>query len=66
MRLYKTTGTRDGNVEKTLWSGSQAHAATDRKTLVSDDGFKRAEVDTEEVDVPTGKAGLIQFLNNLE
>lgn len=65
MRLYKTTATRDGDVRQTLWAGSQAAAAADRKSLVSDAGFKRNEVNTEEVEVPTNKTGLIQFLNGL-
>ena len=66
MKLYKTTTTRTANeadVDNGVrWSGSQADAATDRKTFVSA-GFKRVEVDTVEVDVPTDKKGLLAFLN---
>ncbi len=72
MRLYKTTavgkatenddGTSSQEVQ-VRWAGSQAEAATNRKTFVSM-GFKRAEVNTVEVDVPTNKAGLLEFLND--
>ena len=44
------------------WVGSQADAAKKRKELVSS-GFKRAEIETVEVDVPTDKAGLLAWLN---
>lgn len=67
MKLYKTTALRtvsESDVDNGVrWSGSQADAATDRKTFVSS-GFKRAEVDTVEVDVPTDKKGLLAFLNS--
>lgn len=72
MRLYKTTaigkatenddGTSSQEVQ-VRWSGSQADAASTRKEFVGM-GFKRAEVNTVEVDVPTNKAGLLEFLND--
>ena len=63
MRFYYTSGTRkiDGNTHTSgVWSGSQASAATDRKTFRAE-GTKDA--DTVEVDVPTSKDGLLKFLN---
>lgn len=73
MRLYKTTAIRaelaknaDGTSSQEVqvrWAGSQAEAATNRKTFVGM-GFKRAEVNTVEVEVPTNKAGLLDFLND--
>lgn len=61
MRLYKITAV-SGADNKTLWVGSQGDAGKTRKGLV-ESGFKRAEITTEEVDVPTNKEGLLGFLN---
>lgn len=47
---------------ETHWVGTQADAAKARKKL-ADDGFKRAEITTDEVDVPTDKTGLLDWLN---
>ena len=66
MKLYKITATGKPDSEtpdsETHWVGTQADAASKRKQLVAD-GYKRAEVYTDEVDVPTDKAGLLAFLN---
>lgn len=61
MKLYKTIAD-NGSDRLTLWAGTQADAASARKTFVQS-GYKRAEVETVEVDVPTNKAGLLDFLN---
>ena len=68
MRLYKITAlntshgdTPDSDV---TWVGSLAEASAQRKKLTID-GFARKEIETEEVDVPTDKAGLIGFLNKM-
>lgn len=63
MKLYRVSANAD--VQKVVWVGTQSDAAKIRKELVSD-GFKRAELSTEEVDVPTNKEGLLEFLNKLE
>lgn len=63
MKLYRVSGNAD--FQKTYWVGAKSDAAKVRKELVAD-GFKRAELLTEEVDVPTNKEGLIAFLNKLE
>ncbi|WP_087746385.1 MULTISPECIES: hypothetical protein [unclassified Acidovorax] len=66
MKLYKIAAT--GNPGSTTpdtethWVGSQADAASRRKQLNAD-GFKRADIETHEVDVPTDKAGLLAWLN---
>lgn len=64
MRLYKTNFIDDaadeGRREQATWSGTQADAAKDRKRLKTE-GMR--SIETEEVDVPTDKAGLLQFLN---
>jgi len=69
MRLYKQTAKvpdddHMGVRSETLWSGSQAEAASQRAAWVKS-GVKRADITTEEVEVPTNKQGLIGFLNQL-
>ena len=68
MRLYKITAlntshgdTPDSDV---TWVGSLADASAQRKKLAID-GFARKEIESEEVDVPTDKVGLIRFLNKM-
>lgn len=64
MRLYKTTFLDDaadpGRNECASWAGTQAEAASDRKKHKTA-GMR--EIETEEVDVPTDKKGLLQFLS---
>lgn len=67
MKLYRITAIRssldsDTPDSEIHWVGSQAEASQKRKTLVSS-GFKRAEIETEEVEVPTDKKGLLAWLN---
>lgn len=65
MRLYKTVGAHDNAmVEKVVrWSGTQAEAATARKDLNSYQKIPRANITTEEVEIPTDKKGLLEWLN---
>lgn len=63
MRLYKITATTDDG-PSTKYVGSQSDAATHRKELL-EKGATRKGTETFEVDVPTDKAGLMDFLNNL-
>ena len=62
MNLYAVS-LLDG--ERNVWVGTQADAASARKKLLNA-GFKRADIKTEDVEVPTNKAGLIEFLNKLK
>ena len=62
MKLYRVSGNSDK--QKVIWAGSQSDAAKARKELIAQ-GFKRAELLTEEVDVDTKKEGLLAFLNGL-
>lgn len=62
MKLYKTTAAAKHEAQP-AWSGSQADAAKDRKHFNSDKKIPRAEIETVEVDVPTDKKGLLDFLN---
>lgn len=61
MRFYLIHA-KNSDAEKSVFVVSQADAASTRKGLV-DEGFKRADIATVEVDVPTDKAGLLNFLN---
>lgn len=62
MKLYRISGNSDK--QRVIWAGSQSDAAKARKELIAD-GFKRAELLTEDIDVPTNKEGLLDFLNGL-
>jgi hypothetical protein len=64
MRLYKIMAhTDDAKDDVVQWVGTQADAAKLRKELNSEQGFKRDNINTFEVDVPTDKKGLLEFLN---
>lgn len=67
MKLYRIEAveTTPGAARFARWVGTQSDAAKARKEFIAN-GFKRAELNTEEVDVPTNKEGLIAFLNELE
>lgn len=64
MKLYKTTAKMADGSASVRWAGSQAEAATNRKVF-NQSGVKREYISTEEVDVPTNKAGLLEWLNDL-
>ena len=61
MKLYKIVG-KTADKSKTVWTGSLADAGSTRVSMVSD-GFTRKEIETFTVDVPTDKAGLLNWLN---
>jgi hypothetical protein len=67
MKLYKITGSLkdDNEFRATRWVGSQADAASARKEFNSKLGMPRDRITTEEVEVPTTKKELIEFLNGL-
>ena len=44
------------------WCGTQAECASARKAF-AERGAKKADIFTREIDVPTNKAGLLEFLN---
>ena len=70
MKLYKTTvtvvgvvnGTPDVKTTTTTWNGTQSDASAVRAAAARD-GVSRKGINTEPVDVPTDKAGLLEFLN---
>lgn len=50
-------------VLQTIWVGSKADAGKKRSELTAS-GVKRAQIETTPVDVPTNKAGLLEWLNS--
>lgn len=66
MRLYKTTYLCDGDkgvtTQQGVYDGTLAEASKQRVALKKD-GMRNIE--TKEVDVPTDKAGLMAYLNEL-
>ena len=70
MRLYKITSSvvqSPAFSDKpgcTLFVGTQAEAASARVKFMAQ-GATRKEIESVEVDVPTDKAGLMAFLNEL-
>lgn len=64
MKLYLIAAKTDDR-ENQIWAGSQADAAKARKELANL-GATRKDTSTYEVEVPTGKADLLQFLNDYQ
>ncbi len=64
MNLYLITATTEDSKTHVIWGGSQSAAASARKEMLAR-GATRKDIKTYEVDVPTGKEGLMQFLNDL-
>ena len=69
MKLYLITANianpvqGDPSTDHQIWGGSQADAAAARKALMAK-GAARKDLKTYEVEVPTGKVDLLQFLND--
>jgi len=62
MKLYRITSVHNGVVEAQFVS-SLTDGVVARKEL-AEKGLKRADIKQEEVNVPTDKTGLLDFLNN--
>jgi len=65
MKLYKITATLSDGTTERKWAGSGDAAAKARKHFNSERKVPRDSITTDEVEVPTNKAGLIDFLNTL-
>lgn len=70
MRLYQVTGARTGSesvpaASRMIFAGSRAEASAARMTIVEELSIRKSTIDIQEVDVPTGKVGLLEFLNQL-
>lgn len=67
MRCYKVSvevGV-DEPVTVARYAGTQAQAKAARDALVLEYGVRKSDIETEEVDVPTSKEGLLAFINGL-
>jgi hypothetical protein len=62
MRLYKITASDGADEREIHWVGSKADGVASRKQLAAA-GWQRREISEVEVDVPTNKEGLLQWLN---
>lgn len=68
MRLYKITAKNPSAAcgelpdSETVWVGSKSDGVAARKKM-TDDGWKRKEIEEVEVDVPTSKVELLEWLN---
>lgn len=63
MKAYLITAA-SGDNKQVAWAVSQTESAAVRKRFLAE-GFKRAEMQTHDVNVPTSKGELIEFLNVL-
>lgn len=68
MRLYKVSATIHKGVESApvrsvRWFGTQGDCATRRKELNTKHGVARDAIKTDEVEVPTTKKELLEWLN---
>lgn len=67
MRLYKITALNTSKGEQpdseTHWVGSKAEGVAKRKQLAVE-GWTRKEINEVEIEVPTNKEGLLQWLNS--
>lgn len=66
MKFYLVTADIENHEEtgtKSKWVVSQSDAAGARKELI-EQGAKRKDLKTFELDIPTDKAGLLEFLND--
>lgn len=63
MKLYLITATTEDSKTHVIWGGSQTEAAGARKEMLAR-GATRKDTKTYEIDVPTNKEGLLQFLND--
>ena len=61
MQAYKTVAVKPGAPTKITWQGSLADAAKARKAAKAEE----YKADSEPVNIPTSKAELLQFLNEL-
>lgn len=67
MKLYRVScpHTMPGEPEVAQWAGTLDEVAKIKKVFI-DDGVKRKDISVENIDVPTSKAELIEWLNAKE
>ncbi len=65
MRCYKITVKKDGEIVATRFAGTAAQVREMKAELVEQFGVKKKDVESEDADVPTAKAELLDFINEL-
>jgi hypothetical protein len=69
MRAYKVSTEHNnddgGKTPVFRYAGTNAEARQTRDAMVNDYGVKKKEVTIEDVDIPTSKAELLDFINGL-
>lgn len=65
MRVYEVSVIEDDEVLGTRYAGTQADARATRDELMSKFGVKKKDVSIKEIEVPTDKAGLLEFINGV-
>lgn len=63
MRLYKVSADVTEAQTVAKWAGSMAEARAAKKEIIAEHGVKQSAVSMDETDVPTNKAGLLEWLN---
>jgi len=53
----------EGKTQKPVYAGSQSEAAAAKKDIIEAHDLKRTQVIVDPVEIPTGKADLIPWLN---
>jgi sensor domain CHASE-containing protein len=62
MKLYKTLAVVNGTTH-IRWTGTQSDSKKARMELADQHELKKSDVEIEEVEIPTNKPGLLEFLN---
>jgi hypothetical protein len=67
MRLYRLELSNESRAEVSVsdirWVGTQGQVSTARKDMMATYNVRRSEIEVEEIDVPTSKAELLEWLN---
>lgn len=64
MRAYQVSVQPNGEIIRFAIAASQADARVKRDELISDmEGIKKKDVTIEEIEIPSGKSDLIEFIN---
>lgn len=65
MRAYKVHVQYGIGMTATKYAGTQAEVREARRSFVDEFSVKKKDVTTEEVEIPTAKAELLDFINSL-
>lgn len=63
MRAYLVAAQPQGSIVKFVIASTQSDARSKRNELVSDLGIKKNDITIEEIDIPTSKNDMLDFIN---